>query len=264
MSISTPSGDEKSPGSVKVTGKPAAKPGAKPATPSGKGKSTGGPRKPIAPVKVSQDRNWGPIAMFAAVGVIFVVIVGWGVWAAWGPDGASVPWQTKISRVDGVQTFDVKCKETSCHIYGPLAYEQSPPVGGDHTPIWQQCMGNIYTEQIPKEHAMHSLEHGAVWVAYRPDLPADQVEALKKQVTGKGYTMLSPYPGLDKAVSLQAWGYQLKLDDPNDGRITDFINALAKNATKEPNATCGGGVTAVGDKPLTEEQIQAKFGGQQQ
>lgn len=262
MSISTPSGEKKSPGSVKVSGKPAAKPSGKTATASAKSKG-GGPRMPITPVKVGQERNWGPIALFTAVGLIFVGIVGWGVWAAWGPNGASVPWQTKASRIDGIVQSKPVCKDATCHIYGPLQYDTTPPVGGDHTPIWQQCMGNIYDDVIPNEHAVHSLEHGAVWVTYRKGLPQDQVDALKAKVQGKGFTLMSPVENLEKPVIVQAWGYQLKLDEADDGRIDDFINALAKNATQEKGATCGGGTTAVGTTPLTEEQIQAKFGGNQ-
>ncbi|MEJ7702508.1 MAG: DUF3105 domain-containing protein [Geodermatophilaceae bacterium] len=39
---------------------------------------------------------------------------------------------------------------------------------------------------------MHSLEHGAVWVAYRSDLPAADVAALAVLVDGVDYTMMSP------------------------------------------------------------------------
>ena len=95
------------------------------------------------------------------------------------------------------------------------------------------------------------------------NLPQDQVDALKAKVQGKGFTLMSPVENLEKPVIVQAWGYQLKLDKTDDGRIDDFINALAKNASQEKGATCGGGTTAVGTTPLTEEQIQAKFGGNQ-
>ena len=37
---------------------------------------------------------------------------------------------------------------------------------------------------------------------------------------------MSPYPGLDAPISLQAWGYQLKVDNADDPRIDDFIKAL--------------------------------------
>ena len=53
--------------------------------------------------------------------------------------------------------------------------------------------------------------------------------------------MMSPFDGLDSPISLQAWGYQLKLDNADDSRIDDFIRALRVNASIEgPNALSGG------------------------
>src|SRR5688500_1028814 len=104
MSISTPSGEQKSPGSVKVTGKPAAKPGAKPGTKpavSGKGKP-GGPRKTITPVRVNQGRNWGPIALFVAVGLLAVGIIGWGAWASFRPGGPGYGWEGRAKSISGI------------------------------------------------------------------------------------------------------------------------------------------------------------------
>lgn len=266
MSISTPSGENKSPSVVKVSGKPAAKPGGKPGgRPGGKASSGkgGGPRKPTAPVKVGQSRNWGPIALFVAVGVIAVAIIGFAAWPAFKPGGAGYAWETRADQIDGIVNYRTNGTElTRNHKWGPIQYAQNPPVGGDHIypQAWQQCMGNIYDSPIPNEHAVHSLEHGAAWLTYRSDLPKDQIDTLAAKINGKQFTMMSPVEGLDSAVSLQAWGYQLKLDDVNDSRIDDFIGALAKNATVEPGATCSGGTTAVGTTPLTEQQV-SQMGG---
>lgn len=261
MSISTPSGEQKSPSSVKISGKPSAKPGAKPSSPSGK-RGGGGPRKPITPVKVNQGRNWGPIALFAAVGVLAVSIVGFAVWSLYRPGGPAYSWETRAKSISGIQTFPIADLKRD-HSWDPQKYAQNPPVGGTHNYVWQQCMGNVYDAPIPSEHAVHSLEHGAVWITYRSDLPADQVKTLANKIKGKDFTLMSPVDGLDSKVSLQAWGYQLKLDDVNDGRIDDFVSALAKNATQEPGAGCSGGNTAVGTTPLTQAQAQAKLGGGQ-
>ena len=57
----------------------------------------------------------------------------------------------------------------------------NPPVGGAHNPTWQNCMGDVYAAPIANEHAVHSLEHGAVWITYQPGLPADQVDKLQQQ-----------------------------------------------------------------------------------
>jgi hypothetical protein len=130
-----------------------------------------------------------------------------------------------------------------------VAYQQSPPVGGDHNPAWQDCTGVIYDAPIANEHAVHSLEHGAVWITYRPGLPADQIAALAAKVTGVQYTMLSPYPDLDAPISLQAWGYQLKVDAAADPRVDQFIKAPRITAAPEPNAPCRRGVTTTGTAP---------------
>jgi len=54
---------------------------------------------------------------------------------------------------------------------------------------------------------------------------------------------------LDRPISLQAWGLQLKVDSPADPRIDQFIQEFRISAAPEPGATCSGGVTATGTTP---------------
>ena len=75
-------------------------------------------------------------------------------------------------------------------------------------------------------------------------LPAEQVAALAAKVRDRSYLFLSPYPGLDVPVSVQAWGYQLKVSSAADPRIDGFIQSYRMTATLEPNAPCSGGTTA--------------------
>jgi hypothetical protein len=138
------------------------------------------------------------------------------------------------------------------HMYGHLTYPMSPPAGGNHNPYWMNCMGDVYPAEIAKEHAVHSLEHGAVWVTYRPDLPADQVAALASRVQNVPYMFMSPYPQLDRPISLQAWGYQLKVDSAGDPAIDSFIDKYRILAAPEPGATCSQGVTDTGADTLLE------------
>jgi hypothetical protein len=122
-----------------------------------------------------------------------------------------------------------------------VAYDQSPPYGGPHDQVWATCNGVVYPKALRSENAVHSLEHGAVWVTYNPaDLSADQVSALAAKVQNKPFLLMSPYPGLDQPVSLQGWGRQLKLTDPTDPRIGEFISAVRGNRKifPEPGATC--------------------------
>src|SRR2546421_12408700 len=88
---------------------------------------------------------------------------------------------------------------------------------------------------------VHAMEHGTVWITYNPDKIKDAaLDKLKSKVEGQPYLMLSPYPGLDRPISLQSWGHQLKLDSTDDGRIDDFVKSLRANrfTTPQPGGRC--------------------------
>ncbi len=108
-------------------------------------------------------------------------------------------------RIDGVVKKQYPAGQ---HVRGPqrVAYGESPPFGGTHDQYWATCTGLAYPQPIRSENAVHSLEHGAVWITYRTDLDEGEVASLKRKVDGKPYMLMSPYPGLTSAVSLQAWG----------------------------------------------------------
>jgi hypothetical protein len=142
-----------------------------------------------------------------------------------------------------VKKFDV----TREHTTEPATYEQSPPVGGDHHPAWLNC--GVYPQPVPDELAVHSLEHGAVWVTYRPDLPADQVTALEDAIPDT-YMVLSPREGLPSPVVASAWGTQIELTGADDPRLEVFIKEFRQGPnTPEPGAACTGG--SDGELPTT-------------
>lgn len=128
------------------------------------------------------------------------------------------------------------------HTEGPVNYPgKNPPMGGAHTPQWQNC--GFYDTPINNMNAVHSLEHGAVWITYRPDLPADQVEVLRQLARRQSFILVSPYPELTSPVVATAWGAQLKMDSVADSRLGDFIRAYRVGpTTPEPGALCTGGV----------------------
>jgi hypothetical protein len=157
----------------------------------------------------------------------------------------SADWQGQLAAIDGVVKYDADALSRD-HADGPVDYPQQPPVGGKHNNIWQNCSGRVYDKPIANEHAVHSLEHGAVWITYREGATAAQVKKLADRVQGVDYTMLSPVAGQSSTVSLQAWGYQLTVSSVDDKRIDAFIRAARINATQEPGATCAGGTTQTG------------------
>jgi hypothetical protein len=129
------------------------------------------------------------------------------------------------------------------HTAGPIEYKESPPVGGPHNVVWQNC--GVYNDPIHNEHGVHALEHGAVWITYRPDLPADQVQTLKCVAT-EDFILLSPYPGLASPVVASAWNHQIKLSGANDRALQVFIDQYKNNpgTTPEFGAPCAGGTSA--------------------
>jgi hypothetical protein len=127
------------------------------------------------------------------------------------------------------------------HTTAPVTYPQNPPVGGPHNPIWQNC--GIYTSPIPNETAVHSMEHGAVWLTYQPGLSAVEIRTLQHLVQGHTYTLLSPFPGLPTPVVVSAWGLQLRVQSANDPRLAQFIARYANGPqAPEPGGECTGGV----------------------
>lgn len=140
--------------------------------------------------------------------------------------------------IEGLEKFSDLTRQ---HVETPVAYEQSPPVGGDHAPIWQNC--GFYDEPVPDEQAVHSLEHGAVWLAYDPRLAEDMVDALRELARAEERLLVAPYPDLDAPVVATAWGRQVELESPDDPRLEEFIDALMGDAGRapEPDAPCTDG-----------------------
>ncbi|MFL6124106.1 DUF3105 domain-containing protein [Actinophytocola sp.] len=116
-----------------------------------------------------------------------------------------------------------------------VAYDHSPPLGGPHDGTWADCNGTVYPKAVRTENMVHALEHGSVWIAYNPDkIKGKALNTLKSKVEGQPYMLMSPYPGLDKPISLQSWGHQLKLTSVDDARIDEFIKSLRENQYQNP------------------------------
>jgi hypothetical protein len=140
--------------------------------------------------------------------------------------------------IEGLQTFG---SPERGHTSSPVTYPQTPPVGGAHSSSWQNC--GIYDTPVPNELGVHSMEHGAVWITYQPDLPAESVAQLRALIRGRGYGLLSPYEGLPQPIYASAWGVQISTSDPADPRLNQFIARYMQGPqTPEPGAVCTNGL----------------------
>ena len=140
--------------------------------------------------------------------------------------------------IAGVQTV---AGFTRNHTSKRDSYMRVPPMGGDHAPDFTNC--GIYSTPVDDWRAVHSLEHGAVWITYRPNLPQNQIAVLINQAKTRPYEILSPFPGLPAAVVASAWGKQLKMKSAYDPRLRVFLQAFIQGPqTPEVGAACTGGV----------------------
>lgn len=139
--------------------------------------------------------------------------------------------------IDGVMEFDDLSRN---HVTTAVEYPQTPPVGGDHAAVWTNC--GVYTTEVDPTRTTHSLEHGAVWIGYDPDLPAAQVEELTQIAQANSYVVLSPVPGVPSPITASAWGVQLEVEEADDPRLEVFVAKYQQGPqTPEPGAACTGG-----------------------
>ena len=125
------------------------------------------------------------------------------------------------------------------HTEDDVDYAQVPPVGGRHDPVWLDC--GAYDAPVRDENAVHDLEHGSVWITYRPDLDTAGLRTLTEVLPQNG--ILSPYDGLPAPVVVTVWGRQLRLTGADDPRLVLFIQRYGAGRTApEPFASCAGGV----------------------
>lgn len=141
--------------------------------------------------------------------------------------------------LEDVRTVEI---EDRSHVEGTVDYAEVPPLGGPHAPTWANC--GVYTEQVvPNEFAVHSMEHGAVWITY-PEGGDVDVDALRDLAVGQSHVLVSPSPDVED-VTATAWGAQVVLDGADDPALSAFIEAYVQGPqTPEPGAPCSGGVGA--------------------
>ena len=139
--------------------------------------------------------------------------------------------------IEGVVAFRV---DSNDHTEEPLDYEPAPPVGGEHFPVPATC-GFYEDDEPPDELVVHALEHGAIWIAYDPDLDADQRAALGDLVAGQPKVIATPYEGVEAPLVVSAWARQLTLDSVDDPRLGQFIDTYRNSGNApEPDAPCQG------------------------
>lgn len=84
------------------------------------------------------------------------------------------------------------------------AWTSDPPTAGPH--YGETAIYGAYDAPLQQARLVHNLEHGAVYVQYGKDVPADTVAELRAFYERNRYgTLLAPYPSLGSKIALGAW-----------------------------------------------------------
>ncbi|MER5209029.1 DUF3105 domain-containing protein [Streptomyces sp. NPDC002838] len=193
----------------------------------------------------ARERRNRVLTIAASVTVVVGLVVGGVVLVQSQSDDGSTAAQSAGSfttGADGVKTWKGKLSQT--HVTKTVKYPTEPPVGGDHHQVWMNCNGDVYTKEINNMNAVHSLEHGAVWVTYTSKAPKADVDALAAKVKKTPYTLMSPNEKQADPIMLTAWGHQRTVTSADDPNVDKFFEKFVQGEqTPEKGAACTGGLS---------------------
>lgn len=107
----------------------------------------------------------------------------------------------------------------------PGLYLTNPPVSGWH--YGQTAEWGVYDKELVDQNIIHNLEHGGIWISYKPDAPQELIDNLKKLASEyKRKVILTPRAANDSIIALAAWGRLDKFDYFDEARIVKFIKAF--------------------------------------
>lgn len=76
----------------------------------------------------------------------------------------------------GIAQKDMGRQHVQTHKYGG----DEPPTSGPHA---EALAWKAYDQEVPDVNAIHNLEHGGIYISYRPDLAKDQVDKIRALFT---------------------------------------------------------------------------------
>lgn len=106
-------------------------------------------------------------------------------------------------------------------------YNSNPPVSGWHDS--SPAEWGVYKEELPDEVLIHNLEHGGIWISYKPGISPELVEKLENFYKEWGRkTIVTPRAANDTDVTLAAWTRLDKFNSSeySEERVEKFIKAF--------------------------------------
>jgi len=166
--------------------------------------------------------RYAVIAALIAVGVWFVFLRG------------GVPTEIDGNRVQQLSTAGVQDHTSS--LDEVVEYETAPPVSGRHASSPAPC--GTHATPIQNETQVHSLEHGAVGIQFKPDLDPEQVATIESIVSDYDEGVFSaPYEDMQTPIAVTSWGRKMELDAADGSVISEYVDAF-RNKGPESGQSC--------------------------
>lgn len=103
------------------------------------------------------------------------------------------------------------------------AYNSNPPTSGWHWP--QPAAWGVYDATQPDEQLIHNLEHGGVWISYKPTVDVDTVARLQDFAKRYRKVIVEPRANNDANISFAAWQHLQNFDNYDESAMLKFIEA---------------------------------------
>ncbi len=157
---------------------------------------------------------------------VVIVLAG----AVWGIISVS---KYKKSNLPGTFYPEIGSEHIGLNDSLPKAYNSNPPSSGAHYD--KSANWGIYDYEVNEKIFLHNLEHGGVWIAYRPGISQGAIDDLKGiigEYSGDKFVM-APRSANDADIAVVSWGRVSKfmlagehLTDGQKDEIRNFYRSL--------------------------------------
>lgn len=167
--------------------------------------------------------------VFWGVGIVVLAGVGWGVWAIF--------FQNNIGINDPTPDLSREYPdEGRNHVTqgDSVKYKTNPPTSGSHWP--DPVLDGVYDRSQPDEGIIHSLEHGRVWISYKPSIPDSAKETLRTIAKSQVRVILTERQSNDADIAVAGWRRLDTFNLNTDGSIDEkrIVNFIIRYRDKGP------------------------------
>ena len=182
--------------------------------------------------KVKKAESFRKIRKVVLKVALVVVLVG-GYMLTTKKSPEEIDFKEKIEAVSlegKVEEFSIEGRD---HVLSEVKveYKTNPPTSGGH--LAQAENWGVYDKEIDDKAAVHSLEHGGIWISYR-DIGDEEIKILEE--IGKNNSqrvVVSPRSLNDDKIVVTSWGKMMKLEKVEKALIQRYINTYVNQSPEK-------------------------------